>query len=179
MPEALRQTDPYVLTVFLFRHAKSDWSDPTLPDDQRPLANRGRRDAGLLAVHLGEAHIGPELILCSPARRTRETLELAFGQTDVRVEFDPVLYAASAATLLDRLRDTPDTVSSVMLIGHNPGLHDLALLLVDSGKKRTQLEAKFPTGALATITAPAGTWRDLGRVPGVLSEYVTPATLRG
>ena len=120
----------------------------------------------------------PELVLCSPAQRTRETLELvrpALGTT-ATVRLEAELYAASAETLLERLRAVPEEVASVMLIGHNPGLQDLALVLASAGSELERLEAKFPTAALATLTLPRG---DLeAAVPGaVLAAYVVPKQL--
>ena len=166
-------------SLYLIRHAKSSWSDPTLPDQERPLARRGRRDAKRIARHLLRLGIMPELVLCSPAQRTRETLELvrpALGTT-ATVRLEAELYAASAETLLERLRAVPEEVASVMLIGHNPGLHDLALLLASAGTELERLEAKFPTAALATLTLPRATWRRLSQADAVLAAYVVPKQL--
>jgi phosphohistidine phosphatase len=168
-------------SLYLIRHAKSSWSDPTLPDQERPLARRGRRDAKRIAKHLLRLGIMPELVLCSPAQRTRETLELvrpALGTT-ATVRLEAELYAASAETLLERLRAVPEEVASVMLIGHNPGLQDLALVLVlaSAGTELERLEAKFPTAALATLTLPRATWRRLSQADAVLAAYVVPKQL--
>jgi phosphohistidine phosphatase len=166
-------------SLYLIRHAKSSWSDPTLPDQERPLARRGRRDANRIAKHLLRLGIMPELVLCSPTQRTRETLELvrpALGTT-ATVRLEAELYAASAETLLERLRAVPEEVASVMLIGHNPGLHDLALLLASAGTELERLEAKFPTAALATLTLPRATWRRLSQADAVLAAYVVPKQL--
>ena len=111
--------------LYLLRHAKSSWKDTSLPDHDRPLSGRGRRAAKAIARHLREQDLEPQLVLCSTARRARETLERiqpALGAATVEFEHD--LYAASADALLERLRRVPDTVASVMLIGHNPGLQD-------------------------------------------------------
>ena len=115
-------------TIYLLRHAKSSWADPSLPDRERPLAPRGRRDAKRIASHLREGRVEPELVLCSSAARASQTLELvrrALGAATVRLEDG--LYAASAEELLERLRTVPEDVASVLLIGHNPGLQDVAL----------------------------------------------------
>ena len=121
--------------LYLLRHAKSSWDDPTLADHDRPLAPRGRRAAKVIAEHLGREGIAPELVLCSPSRRTRQTLtRIAPGlgkSADVQIK--PELYAASAADLLEVLHEVPDEVESVMLIGHNPGIQDLALSLAGAG----------------------------------------------
>src|SRR5438876_5692831 len=150
-------------TLYLLRHAKSSWADPALADRDRPLAPRGRRDAKRIAKHLAGLGIEPELVLCSPAERTRQTFELirpALGASS-KVKLEAKLYAASSDELLERIRAVPESVASVMLIGHNPGLQDLALLLASDGAERERLEAKFPTAALATLTLPDTAWRRL------------------
>jgi len=163
--------------LYLLRHAKSSWADPSLPDHERPLAPRGRRDAKLVAEHLRLVRSEPELVLCSPAARTRETLELlrpALGSSTVSVEEH--LYAASSEELLARIRAVPETVASVMLIGHNPGLHRLAIALASAGDDLERLEAKFPTAALATLALPVQ-WRRSGPGAATLSAYVVPRQL--
>jgi phosphohistidine phosphatase len=163
------------LTLYLLRHAKSDWSDPALPDDARPLSKRGRRDTQRLASFLESAPIRPSLILCSTARRTRQTLEPLIGPLgNPPVELEEDLYGAPLEALLDRLHAVPATVSSVMLIGHNPGLQELAVKLTRPGPKRPALEAKFPTGALATISSTAKSWGELAPHSARLSRYITP-----
>jgi phosphohistidine phosphatase len=166
-------------TLYLLRHAKSSWDDPELPDRERPLAPRGRRAAKRIAKHLVRDGIEPELVLCSPAVRARGTLELvqpAFAEgTAVRLE--PGLYGASVDGLLELLRRVPDDVASVMLVGHNPGLQDLALELASSGAELTRLEEKFPTAALATITLETDGWSTLSRADAVLTAYVVPKQL--
>jgi phosphohistidine phosphatase len=163
-------------TLYLLRHAKSSWSDPTLPDEERPLAQRGRRDATRIAEHLLRLGIEPELVLCSTAERARETLELVLAALDppATVRLEAALYAAPADELLECLRTVPETVGSVLLIGHNPGLHDLALALASTGSELERLEAKFPTGALATLTIPKTTWRRLSQADAALTAYVVP-----
>jgi len=166
-------------TLYLLRHAKSSWSDPTLPDHERPLARRGRRDAKRIAKHLVRLGIEPELVLCSSAERTRETLELlrsALGATP-KVRLEEELYAASSDELLERIRAVPEAVASLMLIGHNPGLHQLALVLASTGAELDRLEAKFPTGALATLSLANTTWSQLSRADAVLAAYVVPKQL--
>src|SRR5262249_51918664 len=166
-----------VSTLYLLRHAKSSWDDPALPDRERPLAPRGPRDAKRIAKHLARLKPEPELVLCSPSVRTRETLELvraALGASTV--ELDDALYAASADDLLARIHLVPDTVASVMLIGHNPGLQDLALALASSGDDLQRLGTKFPTAALATL-AFAKTWSRLAEGDATLTAYVVPKDL--
>ena len=166
-------------TLYLLRHGKSSWTDPALADHDRPLAPRGQRDAKRIATYLARLEIGPELVLCSSATRTLETLELvraAFGATSI-VRLESELYAASSDELLERLRTVHETVVSVMLIGHNPGLQDLALALASEGAELDRLQAKFPTAALATLTVPRTPWSQLSEGDAVLSAYVVPKQL--
>jgi phosphohistidine phosphatase len=166
-------------TLYLLRHAKSSWSDPTLSDHERQLARRGRRDAKRIAKHLLRQGIEPELVLCSTAERTRETLELlrsALGDTST-IRLEAQLYGASVDGLIGRVHQVPDDVTSLMLIAHNPGLHDLAVFLASPSAERERLEAKFPTAALATLTLQV-TWRGLSRATAELVAYVVPKELR-
>jgi phosphohistidine phosphatase len=163
----------------LLRHAKSSWSDSDLPDVDRPLAPRGERAARRIADYLRRSEIRPELVLCSPARRARQTLdaiEPTLGET-CAVELSPDLYAASAETLLERLRDVPESADPVLLIGHNPGLEELALMLADRGAGLPRLREKFPTAALATIVFDSDTWAGLEPGGGELVDYVVPREL--
>jgi phosphohistidine phosphatase len=156
-----------VKRLYLLRHAKSSWKHAELADRDRPLAGRGRRAAKAIGRHLREQGIDPDLVLCSPARRARETLERiepALGRGAVQVE--PELYGASAGELLARLRGVADEVESVMLIGHNPAIAELALDLCG-------LEQKYPTGALATLAFPS--WETLDRAQ--LVDFVRPRDL--
>jgi phosphohistidine phosphatase len=167
-----------VHTLYLLRHAKSSWSDPTLADHERPLSPRGHRDAKRIADHIRRLGIAPALVLCSTSRRTRETLELLRPALDAAtVSLEPELYAASADTLLERLHAVPGEVASVMLIGHNPGLEDLARLLASDGPELGRLETKFPTAALATLTLPTATWQRLFEADALLTAYVVPKEL--
>jgi len=166
-------------TLYLLRHAKSSWAEPALPDRQRPLAARGRRDTKRIAKHLAQLQIQPELVLCSSAVRARETLErvrVALGTTS-RVRLEDELYGASAERLLERIRLVPEAVASGMVIGHNPGLQELALLLAPDGVDRGRLEEKFPTAALATLTL-ATAWSQAAPGAAVLTAYVVPKQLR-
>jgi phosphohistidine phosphatase len=164
-----------VKRLFLLRHAKSSWDEAGLPDRDRPLAARGRRAVELMAGHLRDEKISPALVLCSSARRTRETLEGIDPGGEVRIEDE--LYGASESELLERLRDVSDGTESVMLIGHNPAIQELALSLAGGGKRRAEVERKFPTAALATLTVP-DRWRELAPGSAELVEFVRPKDLR-
>lgn len=160
--------------LFLLRHAKSSWDDPELEDHDRPLARRGRKACRKLAEHVRREGVRPELVLCSSARRAVETLELiADALGDVPVEFEDGLYAADPERLLVRLRALPETVSSALLVGHNPALQDLAATLA-SGP--TALAQAFPTGALASFRFERP-WSELGPGGTELVGYVVPREL--
>jgi phosphohistidine phosphatase len=166
-------------TLYLLRHAKSSWADPTLSDWERPLAPRGRRDGKRVAEQLARLGIEPELVLCSPAERTRETLELlrpGLGAT-AAIRLETELYAASSDQLLERVRLVPESVANVMVIGHNPGLQELALALASAGAELERLKAKFPTAALATLTLAETPWGRLSRGDAVLAAFVVPKEL--
>ena len=169
-----------VRQLYLLRHAKSSWGDPANDDHDRPLAPRGRRAAHLVGDHVRAAGIAVELVLCSSARRTQETLELiapALGPAAV-VLVEPGLYGASARELLHRVQNVPDATRSVMVIGHNPGLEDLAATLAgaDGADGLDRMAAKFPTAALATLTVPTA-WADLAPGGATLTAYVVPRDL--
>ncbi|HZB40459.1 MAG TPA: histidine phosphatase family protein [Ilumatobacter sp.] len=142
--------------LILVRHAKSAWDDPSLSDHDRPLAPRGIKALPRLRDHLAGVEHRPELVLCSSSRRTVETLEgvRAALPTSARVDVDDALYGASDNVLLALLRAIEENIRCAMVIGHNPGLQDLAVLLVGAGDRdlRAQLEAKFPTSAAATLS---------------------------
>lgn len=156
----------------LLRHAKSSWDDPALPDHERPLSARGRKAATLIGTYLRRDEIRVSMVLCSSARRARETLELVAPAGQIRIE--PELYGATADELLQRLRRLPDEVDSVMLIGHNPAIQELGANLVE---RASELAArKFPTGALAEL-AFRGTWRALEPRHAELAAFVRPRQL--
>jgi phosphohistidine phosphatase len=164
--------------LYLLRHAKSSWKNPGPADHDRPLAGRGRRAAKAVARHLREQGIEPELVLCSTARRARETLERiepALGTGAVRVERE--LYGAGAGALLEQLRGVPDAVGSVLVIGHNPGLQRLALELARPAPAVEELEAKYPTAGLAALAFEGPSWRDLDRGSAELVRFVRPRDL--
>ena len=169
-----------VLTVkrlLLLRHAKSSWDDPALPDHERPLAARGHRAADRMAEHLRSSAPEADLVLCSSALRTRETLQRmasAFGDPEVVVEDG--LYGASDQELLDRLHGVPDRFETVALLGHNPGIWELATTVAASGDDLDRMRSKFPTGALAVLEFD-GRWTDLAPGDARLASFVTPKDL--
>jgi phosphohistidine phosphatase len=158
--------------LLLLRHAKSSWDDPSLPDHDRPLAPRGRKAAKRIGAHVRREQIPPDLVLCSPAKRARETLDLVAPPGEIR--FERELYGATAADLVERLRRVPDNVDAVMLIGHEPAIRDLAVALI--GRDSELADRKFPTAALATLTF-TGAWSALGPERAELAAFVTPREL--
>jgi phosphohistidine phosphatase len=163
--------------LWLLRHAKSSWDDDRLADVDRPLAARGERAADAMAAYVADASIRPQLVLCSPALRARQTLEhvrASLGEPEVRIE--PEVYTFDPEPLLALLRSVPDEVGSVMLVGHNPAFHDLAVMLARTGDGLLDLVAKYPTGALAELE-PDASWSELAAGGAVLTRFVTPRTL--
>ncbi len=168
-------------TLCLLRHAKSGWDNPSLPDHDRPLAPRAEKAAGLVGHHLKRQGVHPDLILCSTARRAADTLSLVLEEIGrgMPVEHDHGLYLAGAPALLDRLRAAPDTVGTLMLVGHNPDMHLLARRLTGHGDPavRHAVAEKFPTGACAILTFEVERWRDAAPGGGHLVEFVRPRLL--
>lgn len=163
--------------LLLLRHAKSSWDDPSLADRDRPLAPRGHKAAERMAEHLRSSGPPVDLVLCSPSLRTTETLEhvgRAFGEAETVVEDG--LYGATDDELLDRLRRVSEDVDGVALIGHNPGVQDLALELAGGGRDLERMRTKFPTGALAVIDFD-GPWAGLAEGGARLAAFVTPKDL--
>lgn len=163
--------------LLLLRHAKSSWSDAGLADRERPLNGRGRAACKQVARLLARPLPPPDRVLCSPARRARETWERVLAQLDWRspAEFDESLYSATADSLLVRLRDLADSDRTVLLIGHNPALQDLALMLAGRGRadRLERMANKFPTAALADIDLGPGAWSALDTGAGRLLFFGT------
>ncbi len=169
-------------TLLILRHAKSSWSDPTLGDRARSLNARGRSAAASMGKYLAKKEMIPDLIFCSPARRTQETLERLIGQWDGEVETETHngLYTFSGGqSCMAIIQSTPASVNSLMLIGHNPTMEMLADHLAGSGDKSAlaKLAIKFPTAALAVLRFDISTWSDLAEASGELIEFTVPREL--
>jgi phosphohistidine phosphatase len=165
--------------LFVLRHAKSSWDDPGLEDHDRPLAPRGLRAVEALAGHFRTTGIAPAQVLCSSARRTRETLAGLGLSGETLVE--PELYASTPKQVLERLRRVPSGIGSVLLVGHNPTMQVLVLRLAarDSGlgdAALSEIQRKFPTGALATLTLDCE-WGALAPGCARLDAFVQPKRL--
>ena len=169
--------------LLLLRHAKSAWDDPALPDHARPLNARGRKSAAAMAQAVRDFGIVPDVVLVSSARRTLQTLE-AFAPFEGGALVEPMdaLYLAPWQQLLDILRRVPETARSVMLVGHNPGLHELAMALVgpeamaSNGPMHRRLAEGYPTGALTEFLI-QDPWSRLEAGHGRLVRFIVPRDL--
>ncbi len=170
--------------LILLRHAKSAWPDD-VPDHERPLAPRGRRDAPAAGRWLRKAGFVPDLVLCSTARRARETWQLAEGKlgADPRAAFEQRIYGASSAQLLDLARQTPAGVGTLLIVGHDPAMHELILDLAGPPQDGAEAEAlarvraKHPAGAITVLAFTDG-WPALGPGRARLADFVTPGDFR-
>jgi phosphohistidine phosphatase len=177
--------DSIMRQLLLLRHAKSSWDDASMPDRDRPLSARGRRSAAAMRQAMRDLGLSPDVVLVSTARRTLETLQ-ALEPWDDAPLIEPMdsLYLANPMQLIAALHGVAETVRSVLVIGHNPGMHDLALNLAGPGAKRGHGENEralahgFPTGALAEFVVP-GSWWDLREGGARLVRFLTPRMLEG
>ncbi len=147
-------------TLFLVRHAKSSWEDVALPDKERPLADRGKRDAPMMGKRLAKRQVKPDLILSSPARRALSTAEIIANELDYKAKdivVDYRLYATEAEALLGVIGELSDKLECVMLFGHDPELTDLAHRLSSE-------VTLMPTCAVAQFTFETKSWSTIGAV---------------
>ena len=167
--------------LLLLRHAKSSWDDAAMSDRERPLNARGRKAAAAMRTAMRDLGLVPDMVLVSTARRTIETLD-ALEPWDDTPLIEPMddLYLAGAERILDAVRAVTETVRTVLVIGHNPGLHDLALTLTDgklsAPKPLRDMAPGFPTAGLAEFSI-AGPWERLGGGGGRLLRFLTPKML--
>ena len=164
--------------LHLLRHAKSSYPEG-VDDSERPLTRRGREAARRVAESLPAALDALDLVLCSTALRTRETAELVLaGFAAPRILYEDGLYLAGRAALMRRLRGLDESAGAVLVIGHNPGLHELALALAspDSPRYKALATGKFPTTARASF-AIESPWASLDRSRHALTQYVTAKSL--
>jgi phosphohistidine phosphatase len=168
----------HVKRLFLLRHAKSARDDPTLRDRDRPLAPRGRKAAKRVARWAKKRGVRPQLVVCSNAVRAQQTLQRVLpGLGEPAVWVEVTLYAGGVETLLARIRTLPDEVDEAMLVGHNPGLRDLLLLLAAPSSLRERAHGNVPTGALAELEADVERWADVSPGEARLTEFVVPREL--
>jgi phosphohistidine phosphatase len=167
--------------LLLLRHAKSSWDDESLADFDRPLAPRGREAAPRMGRELARRGWLPEAVLVSPSLRTRQTWKLVAAELETKpaVKFPTSLYEAPAEALLEEIRRTPDSTGVLLLVGHNPGLEDLAKALAGEDSDSDALKRmgeKFPTGALARFKVD-GAWAELDAGAVRLSHFLRPKDL--
>lgn len=165
----------------LLRHAKSRWDQPDLDDLNRPLNDRGWKDARRMGRELKERDIRFDFVLASPAARVRETID-ALKETlklNVEIRFEPRMYAASEDILLELVHELSESCHVPLLVGHNPGLERLAvaLTLADRHHYRARVADKFPTAALAMIELPAHRWKEVEKDSGEIAGLILPKEL--
>ncbi|MCG6204490.1 histidine phosphatase family protein [Rhodopseudomonas sp. HC1] len=169
--------------LILLRHAKTETDAPTGKDHDRRLEERGRADAAAMAEWLAEQQLVPDQVLVSTATRTRQTWDILselFPGAEPQVEHLPELYSASAAQLLAAVHEVSAGINRLMLVGHNPGLQELALGLTcgtNEGDRR-MLSGNMPTSAIAVIDFPIADWADARFGTGKLQHFVSPKILR-
>ena len=170
-----------MMTLTLFRHAKSSWEMAGLDDSERPLNARGMAAAPMMGNFVREQGLIPELVLCSTAVRTRKTLELASAewQPEPKKKYEAALYLAEPFDLLERIRKTPKSIKHLMLVGHNPGLQILAIELIGEGDPELvrAISTKLPTSGVIVVTFDVKTWTDVGPGKGSLMHFATPKML--
>ena len=163
-------------TLVLMRHAKSAWDDPELPDHDRPLAPRGRKTAPRMGAWLQSAGYAPELVLCSAAKRARDTLTLVlpFLPKGVKIDHVPELYGAVPQEILNIVARAPQSAATLLVIGHNPGLGSFASWLAGSGDAglREKMDKKFPTGAIAVLRFDVDRWSEIRGEDGTLAAFM-------
>jgi phosphohistidine phosphatase len=172
-------------TLILLRHAKSLRENLEQPDFDRPLTQRGERDAARMGAWLAREGYSPQLVLCSAAARTQATLALIKPMLPRSTKFKilKALYLATPANLLRSLQKTPAEIQQLLIIGHNPGLEELALLLATAAANATTqselaaMRAKFPTAAAAVLSFATSTWQDVQASGGQLANFMTPKRL--
>ena len=165
----------------LLRHAKSSWSQPGASDHERPLNRRGQEAAPRIGAYLARHGLIPDRVLCSTARRTRETWELVAAEAPAAppATFEERIYDASPRTLLDVFRHAEAEAKSLLVVGHNPGLQEAATQLIASGdlEDRERLREKLPTGGLVVIDFAIADWSKLHPRSGRLERFVVPRML--
>ena len=165
----------------LLRHAKSSWDQPGLNDFDRPLNERGWKAARRMGRELHRRGIRFDQVLASAAARVRETIDGVEEKYDFRapVRFEPRIYMADVDTLLDLVRGIDDEASAALLVGHNPGLEQLAIALSHEDERglRHRIRGKFPTAALALIQLPVENWADIVPGDGEIVALIVPKDL--
>ncbi|HEY0625662.1 MAG TPA: histidine phosphatase family protein [Allosphingosinicella sp.] len=163
----------------LLRHAKSTWDDPVARDFDRPLNKRGRKAAQTIGREMRAQGLEFDEVIASPAVRVVETLdEVSEGYGALLdIDYDKRLYLAPVSTLLEVIRDADDEAERLLIVGHNPGLENLALALTREGPLRAEVAIKYPTGTVAEISLPIENWVDIDEGTGTLTRFIRPRDL--
>ena len=165
----------------ILRHAKSSWDDPALDDFGRRLNERGWKAARRLGRELEDRGVHFDLVVASTAARVRETIDGFTEKLKLNVEIrhEPRMYGASEATLLEIVRELPESAHAPLLVGHNPGLERLVVGLTHGDPKglRDRVAEKFPTAAMAQIELPAQRWAEVEPANGEIAELIFPSEL--
>jgi phosphohistidine phosphatase len=165
----------------VLRHAKSSWKDRELDDFDRPLNGRGQRAARRMGREMGERGIQFDFVLASPAVRVRETIDGVSHEHKLTapIRFEPRIYMARVAELLELIGTIPDDADKALLVGHNTSAERLVVKLATDDERglRKRVEEKFPTAALAVIELPIESWKDVQPESGRLVELIYPADL--
>jgi phosphohistidine phosphatase len=169
-------------TLMLLRHAKAVPADGKIRDLDRPLSPRGHRDAPKIGAYMARHQLLPDRALVSPSRRTRETWELVGSTLGKRISatYEERLFEASPQTIIDVIKKIGTACTTLLVIGHNPSLHRVAVGLIATGDldSREQLREKLPTSGLVIIEFPFEDWRKLQPQAGRISHFVTPNLLK-
>ena|SRR5437868_4262901 len=165
----------------ILRHAKSSWDDAGLDDFNRPLNERGWKSARLIGRELERRRLRFDVVLASTAARVRETIDGVQDKFDFAapIRFEPSIYEAGEATLLELVRSLPDDIRAPLIVGHNPGLERLVSGLTRDDDKglRRRVAGKFPTAALAILELPAKRWAEVEPGSGEVVELILPKQL--
>jgi phosphohistidine phosphatase len=176
-----REIDAGAMRLMLLRHAKSEKAEPGMSDHARRLNARGKSDAPVIGAYMARHSLIPELVLVSTAERTRQTWERIAPtlSTSPRVVHEDRLYNAGAESIIALVKGTASTVRTLLVVGHNPGLHEAARRLIASGdvETRERLNEGLPTAGLAVIDFAGKDWRKLHPHGGRLERFVTPRSL--
>ncbi|MBP1858433.1 SixA phosphatase family protein [Rhizobium herbae] len=166
--------------LILLRHAKSAWPEG-VADEERPLAERGRKSAPVIGTYMAREKLIPDLAIISPARRARETWEFVRDALSEKVpEHEaPDIYEVEAGRILEVIRTVKPGIRTLLMIGHNPGMEELASLLMQDGDQDAidRMKEKFPTAGLAVIDFDVEGWDEVAAGAGTLERFVTPRLL--
>jgi len=170
------------MRLMIFRHAKAEKSAPGMRDRDRPLAPRGLKEAPRMGAFMAHHKLVPRHALVSPSRRTRETWDRLAGALPgaIPVFYEDRLYDATPEAIVAVIKETPATIRTLIVVGHNPGLHETARLLIASGdvEARERLNEGLPTSGLAVIDFAGNDWKKIHASGGRLERFVTPRLLK-